>query len=59
MVHETTMAAVSIIIPVFKKIGGFNEDFSIHFYDKDISLRLMNYPAAEHRGILLIKGWIL
>jgi len=26
---------------VFKKAGGFNEDFFFHFYDKDLSLRIM------------------
>jgi GT2 family glycosyltransferase len=42
---------------VFEKIGGFSEDFSIHYYDKDISLRsldkgFMNYiinMRFEHR----------
>ena len=42
---------------VFKKIGGFNELFPIHYYDKDISLRFLknnfdNYilPISfEHR----------
>ncbi len=26
---------------VFKKIGGFSEDFPVHYYDKDISLKAM------------------
>ncbi|RJQ49307.1 MAG: glycosyltransferase [Nitrospiraceae bacterium] len=43
--------------PVYKAIGGFCEDFQVHFYDKDISLRavekgydnyVLNIPF-EHR----------
>jgi GT2 family glycosyltransferase len=42
---------------VFEKIGGFSEDFSIHYYDKDISMRslkkgFLNYIINiqfEHR----------
>jgi len=33
---------------VFEKIDGFNEDFSIHYYDKDISLKSLKYGYSNY-----------
>ena len=48
----------------FTKVGGFNEDFAIHYYDKDISMRslsrgmtnyILNVPF-EHAAATTRKG---